>query len=236
MEKKDNKMPWKRKDQKEDMSALNFEDSERKGEDDFMPLSNNNSGMGAAVGHGDVNLNESAVKAPSASYIPKKEESYITKDVVVNGSISAVNSITIDGKVNGNVTTDNDVTVCGSIEGDISASSVKFSGAKIKGNIACKNNISFVKDSVVEGNVTGKNVEINGKIIGNLTAEESALIMGSAEINGDITAGLISVLEGAVIKGNVQVTKSELTPEIVAKESAAAEAKVGDDNLLKRYI
>lgn len=148
------------------------------------------------------------VKSFSNPASKPREESYITKDIVINGSISAVSNIKIDGTVNGNITCENDVTVCGTVEGDVSANNVKFLGAQIKGDISCKNGVTFDKDAVVNGNVTGKKIEINGKIKGNINVELGAVIMGNAVIFGDVTASSISVSEGAVIKGNIQITRS----------------------------
>jgi cytoskeletal protein CcmA (bactofilin family) len=248
MDKKENKFSWKKKDEKENNSKSMPEKNDIKGEDDFMQFSNGASVLDDSkkTGHESAPQSENSSKPASASFLPKKEESYISKDVIINGSITAVSSIVIDGKVNGDVTTDNDITVCGNIEGNVSANSIKFSGAVIKGDINCKGNISFVKDSVVEGNVSGKNVEINGTIHGNLKAEQSAVIMGNALINGDIIAGLISVLEGAIIKGNVHVTKSESPSAAIAQvaaasaddkeAAAAASAKAGGNDILKRFI
>lgn len=241
MDKKESKFSWKRKDTKEDDTKSTFEKNNGKGEDDFMQFSNDAPVLDESkkAGYESPTQSENFNKPAPASFLPRKDESYISKDVIINGSITAVSSIVIDGRVNGDVTTENDITVCGSIEGNVSANSVKFSGAKLKGDITCKGNISFVKNSIVQGNVSGKTIEVNGTINGNLKAEQSAVIMGTAQINGDITAGLISVLEGAVIKGNVQVTKSEPSSSGIASEKASAEAasaKAGGGDILKRYI
>jgi cytoskeletal protein CcmA (bactofilin family) len=149
-----------------------------------------------------------------------KEESYISSDLVINGSISSVTSIKIDGTVNGDVSCDNDILVCGKIEGDVTAANVSLIAATVKGNIICKNVLSFDKDAQVIGNASGKKIEINGKITGNIIVEESAVVLGNATINGDIKAGTISVFEGATIKGNIQIEKSvdsslETTAEVV---------------------
>lgn len=254
MGKKENKFSWGRKDSKENESDELDENLEIGKEEDFMQFSNGTSAADETKKSGFIaSSGESTSRQPAATaFTPKKEESYITKDVVIDGSITAVNSIVIDGSVNGNVTTDSDVTVSGSVEGNITANSVKFAGAKLKGDILCSSNISLVKDTFIEGNVAGKNIEINGSVKGNLTAEESAIVMGSAVIHGDIKAGIISVMEGAVIMGNVQVNKAKKeagdkagteAPADAKNESAkpepeakAASAKAGDDTLLKRYI
>jgi cytoskeletal protein CcmA (bactofilin family) len=248
MDKKENKFSWKKKDEKENDAKSTSEKNDIKGEDDFMQFSNGASVLDESkkAGHESATQIEDTSKPASASFLPRKEESYISKDVIINGSITAISSIVIDGKVNGDVTTDNDITVCGSIEGNVSANSIKFSGAIIKGDINCKGNISFVKGSDVEGNVSGKSLEINGTIHGNIKAEQSAVIMGNALINGDILAGLISVMEGAVIKGNVHVTKSESPSAAIAQvvvasaddkvAAAVASAKAGGNDILKRFI
>lgn len=149
---------------------------------------------------------------PAAVASKPRDESIITKDVVINGSISAVNNIRIDGAVNGNVSCENDVTVCGNVEGDISANNVRFQGAQVKGDVTCKNSVTFDKDAVVNGNIVGKKIEINGNIKGNITVELGAAVLGGAVIVGDVTASSISVAEGAVIKGNIQISRGEMVP------------------------
>lgn len=137
-----------------------------------------------------------------------REESLIGKDIVINGSISSVSNIRIDGTVNGNVACENDVTVSGTIEGDVSGNTVRLLGGQVKGDISCKSGLAFDKDAVVNGNVTGKKLEINGKIKGNINVELSAVIMGNAMIIGDVVASSISVAEGALIKGNIQINRN----------------------------
>jgi cytoskeletal protein CcmA (bactofilin family) len=229
MDKKKNKFSWKKKDEKENNSKLMPEKNDIKGEDDFMQFSNGASVLNESnnTGHESATQSENASNPASASFLPKKAESYISKDVIINGSITAASNIVIDGKVIGDVTTDKDITVFGNIEGNLSANIVKLSGAKITGNITCKSNINFAKDSIVDGNVSCESVEMNATIHGNLKVVQGAVIMGSAVINGDISAASISVVEGAELNGNVHVTKSESPSAAIAQVAAAAAGDKG---------
>lgn len=239
MDKKESRFSWKRRDQ--DVLDDRIIDEEKE-EDVLMPFANAVSANAETKKRTPetVPAAPAAPKAPAQAYVPERDKSYISQDVVIDGSISAVNSLVIDGTVNGNVTTDNDATVCGHVEGNITAKSVKFSGAKVKGDIRCTGGVTLGKDTAVTGNVSGKNVEINGCVNGNLTIEETAVLLGSAVINGDISAGLLSVLEGAVIKGNVAVNKTaapekkETAPVTAVPEKPKDSAQ--EDALLKRYI
>ena len=225
MDKKDSRFSWKKKDEKDyGAEAVSGRAAELKGEEDFMQFS------GVVPEMDEVKKPASEVqgygaipgKSAAPAFVPKKEESYISTDVVINGSVSATGNIVIDGRVNGDVTTENDITVRGNVEGNISAQTVKISEATVKGDVTSKDSISIVKDSTIEGNINGKNAEVNGCVHGNIIVEQTAVIMSSASVNGDITAGLISVLEGAVIKGNVHVTGGKTRATAAAKEEASA--------------
>jgi cytoskeletal protein CcmA (bactofilin family) len=109
-------------------------------------------------------------------------------------------SITIQGDLNGN----EDLTIEG----------------KVRGKVDLPNNqLTIGQGGEVQAEVRAKAVVIHGTVSGNISASERVDIQGTGIVNGDIQSPKLSVAEGAIINGAVEMS--------AAKKSQAASVPSG---------
>ena len=101
-------------------------------------------------------------------------------------------------------------TIIGStiiIEGEIEGGEDLIVQGTIKGKITSKDGL-FVQDSgVVEADVETQNVEVSGKLTGNIVASNKVEIKKEGKMLGDIHSPRILIADGAVFKGNIDMGK-----------------------------
>ncbi len=78
----------------------------------------------------------------------------------------------------------------------------------------------------IEADITVRNVLIQGKVVGNVTAEESIEIHAPARVNGTLTCPELSIEKGVLFDGSCDMSKKAGAPA-VAKASAKATATKG---------
>lgn len=64
------------------------------------------------------------------------------------------------------------------------------------------------EEAVIEGNVSGKKIEVHGKVFGNINAEEKLVIYPCAEIEGSINCENLEILPGGKVSGEILSTRS----------------------------
>ena len=95
------------------------------------------------------------------------------------------NSIMIDGEISG----DEDLVIQGTV----------------KGKIAIKESLFVESGGTVEADIETQNVEIAGKVTGNITATERVELKTDGRMVGDVKAPRILIADGASFKGNVDM-------------------------------
>jgi cytoskeletal protein CcmA (bactofilin family) len=120
-------------------------------------------------------------------------------------------------KINGNVSGEGNMIILGSFEGEFNL----------------KGQLRVAQGARVKGNFNATSIAINGNVEGDLTATEKIHMDNTARINGRIVTPKISILDGAVFDGEMQMGKrSALDSRPAASKalqtssvSAAAEKK-----------
>ena len=87
------------------------------------------------------------------------------------------------------------------IEGEVLGEENLHVDGSIKGRIKLSGNLYVGASGTVEADVEATNVVIQGKIIGNVSAEQQLEIQPSGKLIGDCTAASIDIREGAVFDG-----------------------------------
>lgn len=99
-------------------------------------------------------------------------------------------------------------TVIGSsivIDGEIVGDEDLVIQGTVKGKINVKESL-FVEDSgVVEADIQTQNVEISGRVTGNIVASDKVELKSDCRMVGDIKAPRILIADGASFKGNVDM-------------------------------
>jgi len=103
-------------------------------------------------------------------------------------------STTFFGKnlnINGNVSGEGNMIILGSFEGEFNL----------------KGQLKVAQGARVKGNFNATSIAINGNVEGNLTATEKIHMDNTARINGRIVTPKVSILDGAVFDGEMQMGK-----------------------------
>lgn len=106
-------------------------------------------------------------------------DSIIKKESTIN-TIVGENTL-----IAGNINCDGNIIVYGKIEGDITT----------------EGTITIFATSAVQGNLTGFNVQISGKVKGNLDAKRKVVLGEKSCLIGDVKAAQIVIEEGAAFEG-----------------------------------
>ncbi len=134
------------------------------------------------------------------------------------------------GKRNrGNVATGEN-TVIGEgtvIKGDIvSDSAVIRVDGQVDGGIQTKGDLIIATQGVVNGDVTATNLNLAGKILGDVEIGNKIEIEANGKLLGNISTKLLAMDETAVIQGNVNMTSDTAeTADNKTEEKPAAEAE-----------
>jgi len=94
------------------------------------------------------------------------------------------------------------------VEGELSSEgNVRIDG-QVVGNVQTSQNLAVGEQAVISANVKALNAVIAGKIKGNITVDEALEITETGQIEGDITAKIISIAPGAIFRGQCQMPLS----------------------------
>lgn len=96
------------------------------------------------------------------------------------------------------------------IKGEISGSESLYVDGKIEGTINLNDNrVTIGRNGSVTANITAREVVIMGKVHGNIQCTDRLDIRSEGSLTGDVITQRISVEDGAVLKGSVQVKAAE---------------------------
>lgn len=98
-------------------------------------------------------------------------------------------SITIDGEISG----DEDLVIQGTV----------------KGKISLKESLFVEASGVVEADIEVQNVDIAGRVTGNIAASDKVELKADCRVVGDVRAPRILIADGASFKGNVDMDVRE---------------------------
>jgi cytoskeletal protein CcmA (bactofilin family) len=96
------------------------------------------------------------------------------------------------------------------IKGEISGAESLYIDGRIEGKISLPDNrITIGRNGSVQANITAREVVVMGKVIGNIDCSDRVDIRSEGVVNGDVSTIRISVEDGAVLKGGIQVRSGE---------------------------
>jgi cytoskeletal protein CcmA (bactofilin family) len=120
------------------------------------------------------------------------------------------------------------------IKGEVSGGESLYVDGRIEGTINLNDNrVTIGRNGTVAANITAREVVIMGKVTGNIECTDRLDIRGEGSLTGDVVTQRISVEDGAILKGSVQVrAAAEHKPQHQAKSAepakpAAAAAAAG---------
>jgi cytoskeletal protein CcmA (bactofilin family) len=106
------------------------------------------------------------------------------------------------------------------IEGTISGSEAVLIEGTVRGQINLNADLSVGTKARVEATVHARNVTIEGKLTGDVSADDRVELIATATVDGNIKAPKIIVAEGAKFRGSV-----DMGSRVPKDEPAPAKAK-----------
>jgi cytoskeletal protein CcmA (bactofilin family) len=88
-----------------------------------------------------------------------------------------------------------------------------------RGEIRSENTLVVGETGEIEADVTSGHVIISGSLIGNVRAEKALVLHKTARVQGDVTAPSLTVEEGAVLNGSIEMTPPTPVPTVVSAPS-----------------
>jgi len=120
-------------------------------------------------------------------------------------------SITIKGDVSG----DEDLVIQGRIDGKV--------------NLA-QHNVTIGSDGRVKADVHGRTVVVEGEVEGDLRAQEQIILRHTAKVHGSIAAPRVSLEDGAVFRGGIEMDSSGNPPKPVAEKVETPKSDVSTES------
>ncbi|MDP2892294.1 MAG: polymer-forming cytoskeletal protein [Bacillota bacterium] len=87
------------------------------------------------------------------------------------------------------------------LTGDIESKGLMCLDGSIKGNIKMDGDVYIGKTGAMEGNISAREVQILGRVTGNITATGTLRMFNGATLQGDVQVGSFVAEQGAVFKG-----------------------------------
>ncbi|MCR3922724.1 MAG: polymer-forming cytoskeletal protein [Firmicutes bacterium] len=84
--------------------------------------------------------------------------------------------------------------------------SIRIDGC-VEGEVTIEGDIMIGENAVIQANVKGKNIQVAGKIIGNVEATKKLEIMGMGTVEGDVNVTTLQVADGGILAGNCSMRK-----------------------------
>lgn len=154
----------------------------------------------------DFSVKETPQEAPAEPPV-KREEAVIPSDMVITGNVVTGSNMKIMGSIVGDVECEGSVCLLGSIQGNVSAGNLTLQRGNLTGDVTVRENVVIEQEAVLKGNLSAQNVRSNAKSEGEIQASGMVDLQAKAFVEGDITAGMLSVTAGAKIKGMVNVSE-----------------------------
>ena len=116
------------------------------------------------------------------------------------------------------------------IKGEVSGAESLYIDGQVEGTLNfADHRVTVGRNGNVQANIIARDVIIMGKVQGNLECTDRVDIRSEGSLTGDVVAERISVEDGAIMKGSVQVRSAERKQEktAVAEQPKALAAGAG---------
>ncbi len=129
----------------------------------------------------------------------------IASDTSVIGEVHSDGHVEILGNLIGDVSARGNIKICGKVVGDINGNDIELFSSKVHGNITAEASVLIDGGSVSVGDITAIDMILDGKLKGDITLEKSIEFKENATLLGKVTAGSVSIKEGAKLYGEIRI-------------------------------
>ena len=117
------------------------------------------------------------------------------------------------------------------IKGEVSGSESLYIDGRIEGTLSFKDHrVTVGRNGVVQANIAAREVVIMGKVTGNVECSDRVDIRSEGTLTGDVVSARISVEDGAMLRGSVQLTPAEQKREKSQDAPKSFAAAAGKSN------
>ena len=95
------------------------------------------------------------------------------------------------------------------VEGDLVSDGNIVVDGRVSGSIITKANLIVGEKANISASIKALNAKISGKIKGNLEVIEKLELTSTSKIDGDVTARILVINEGAQLNGKLQMSQLE---------------------------
>ena len=111
------------------------------------------------------------------------------------------------------------------IKGEVTAAESLFIDGQIEGSVTVTDHrVTIGRNGSVKANIVAREVVIMGKVHGNVQCADRLDIRSEGSLIGDVVTQRVSVEDGAVVKGSVEVRHNEKASKNAEPAKAAPEA------------
>src|SRR6266853_4963351 len=113
------------------------------------------------------------------------------------------------------------------IKGEISGSESLYIDGRIEGKISLPDNrVTIGRNGSVQASITAREIVIMGKVNGNIECGDRVDIRSEGSVTGDVSTVRISVEDGAVLKGGIQVRSEQKQEKVQNHGQSQAKAEL----------
>jgi cytoskeletal protein CcmA (bactofilin family) len=96
------------------------------------------------------------------------------------------------------------------IKGEIIGNESLYIDGRVEGSVTFKDHrVTVGRNGVVQANISAREVVIMGKVTGNVECSDRVDIRSEGSLTGDVVSARISVEDGAMLRGSVQLNPTE---------------------------
>jgi cytoskeletal protein CcmA (bactofilin family) len=116
------------------------------------------------------------------------------------------------------------------IKGTVSGDEDLLVQGKVEGSIELKNNeVSVGQSGRVTADVSAKTVKIDGEVTGDIHGSENVVISKSGRVRGNIVAPRVTLEDGAIFKGSIDMDPGDTAAGTVSLASQRSSEKAVED-------
>jgi cytoskeletal protein CcmA (bactofilin family) len=111
------------------------------------------------------------------------------------------------------------------IKGELSGAEALYIDGRVEGKISLPDHrVTIGRNGSAQANITAREVVVMGKVSGNIDCSDRVDIRSEGSVTGDVSTMRISVEDGAVLKGGIQVKSGEQKQQQAQSQAKPAEA------------
>jgi cytoskeletal protein CcmA (bactofilin family) len=109
------------------------------------------------------------------------------------------------------------------IKGDVTGEEDLLIQGRVEGKVdLAQHNVTVGANGRIKANIFGRSVTVEGEVEGDLHAEEQIAIRKSGKVHGNISAPRVTIEDGAMFKGSIEMERKPAPRPLVGPAGAAA--------------